>query len=111
MAPLGIITALVGAIRIGGASWLKALVGRAKENIVQAELDLMSSTSPEVCELWNGRAIVRTIGRPQVREIIYAPKQEGDISPEAFITMDQGTWTRDYRLQNLEEPGRVQEGN
>lgn len=91
MAPLGVITAFAGAIRVGGANWLKALVGRARENFVQAELELLSSTSDEACELWNGRAIVRTIGRPNVSEIIYAPKDDTDVSPEAFITVDPKT--------------------
>ena len=71
MAPLGIITAFVCAIRVGGPNWLKALVGRARENIAAAEVEVMSSTSHEVCELWNGKAIVRTVGRPMVKQLIY----------------------------------------
>ncbi|KAL2068429.1 hypothetical protein VTL71DRAFT_16527 [Oculimacula yallundae] len=47
MAPLGIITAIVGAIRVGGPPWLKAVIGRARENRSSAELDFMSSTSHE----------------------------------------------------------------
>jgi hypothetical protein len=71
MAPLGIITALVSAIRVGGPKWLKALVGRARENIADAEVELMSSTSQDVCELYNRKAIVRMIGRPIVKQLIY----------------------------------------
>jgi hypothetical protein len=71
MAPLGIVTALVGAIRVGGPTWLKALVGRAREHITTAELELMSSTSSDVCELYNGRSVVRTVGRPMVKQLIY----------------------------------------
>ncbi|KAK4183902.1 hypothetical protein QBC35DRAFT_517924 [Podospora australis] len=52
MAPLGIITIIVGAIRLGGPSWLKAIIGRARENLAVAETELMSSTSKEVYELW-----------------------------------------------------------
>ncbi|ERF70464.1 hypothetical protein EPUS_04742 [Endocarpon pusillum Z07020] len=63
MAPLGIITAIVGAIRVGGPAWLKAIIGRARENRAAAEVELMSSTSPDVCELWNGQTIVRMMGR------------------------------------------------
>lgn len=62
MAPLGVITIMVSAIRVGGPTWLKALVGRAKENKAAAELELMSSTSREVCELYNGENIVRCLG-------------------------------------------------
>ncbi|KAI5788379.1 hypothetical protein EDC01DRAFT_617178, partial [Geopyxis carbonaria] len=82
-APLGIITAIVAAIRVGGPSWLKALVGRARENRGAAEIELLSSTSDEVSELWNGQAIVRTMGKPQILEVIYCPKMAKDI-PESF---------------------------
>ncbi|KAF6801169.1 hypothetical protein CSOJ01_11944 [Colletotrichum sojae] len=70
MAPLGIITAIVGAIRVGGPIWLKAVIGRARENLAVAEAELMSSTSQEVCELWNGQEIVRCMGSPSVVEFI-----------------------------------------
>ncbi|KAH6955704.1 hypothetical protein BKA56DRAFT_449679, partial [Ilyonectria sp. MPI-CAGE-AT-0026] len=70
MAPLGIITAIVSAIRVGGPSWLKAIIGRARENLAAAEVDLMSSTSTEVCELWNGQEVVRCMGSAPVSEFI-----------------------------------------
>ncbi|KAF9775657.1 hypothetical protein IL306_006208 [Fusarium sp. DS 682] len=70
MAPLGIITILVSAIRVGGPKWLKAIIGRAKENTAAAEIELMSSTSPEVCELFNGDSIVRCQGTSSVWEFI-----------------------------------------
>jgi len=70
MAPLGIITAVVSAIRVGGPSWLKAIIGRARENLAIAEADLMSSTSKEVCELWNGQEVVRCMGSAPIAEFI-----------------------------------------
>ncbi|KAF4821134.1 hypothetical protein CGCSCA5_v003568 [Colletotrichum siamense] len=70
MAPLGIITIIVSAIRVGGPMWLKAIVGRAKENTSVAEMELMSSTSREVCELYNGESIVRCQGLALVWEYI-----------------------------------------
>jgi len=70
MGPLGIITAIVGAIRVGGPTWLKALIGRARENLAVAEAELMSSTSHEVCELWNGREVVRCMGSAPISEFI-----------------------------------------
>lgn len=70
MAPLGIITAIVSAIRVGGPSWLKALVGRSRENISAAEMELMSSTSKEACELWNGQDVVRCQGSASIYEFI-----------------------------------------
>ncbi len=44
MAPLGIVTAIVAAIRVGGPSWLKAIIGRAMESRAAVEAELMSST-------------------------------------------------------------------
>ncbi|KAH0596363.1 hypothetical protein MHUMG1_05479 [Metarhizium humberi] len=70
MAPLGIITIIASAIRVGGPSWLKAIIGRARENLAVAEAELMSSTSHEVCELWNGREVVRCMGSPLTAEFI-----------------------------------------
>jgi hypothetical protein len=70
MAPLGIITAIVSAIRVGGPPWLKAIIGRARENLAVAEAELMSSTSKEVCELWNGQEVVRSMGAAPISEFI-----------------------------------------
>ncbi|GAB1318024.1 hypothetical protein MFIFM68171_08234 [Madurella fahalii] len=83
MAPVGIITIIVSAIRVAGPPWLKAIIGRARENIVAAELEVMSSTSSEACELWNGktRAVVRCPGAADICEFICiyptAVKKEG----------------------------------
>ncbi|KAF8245467.1 hypothetical protein K440DRAFT_517209, partial [Wilcoxina mikolae CBS 423.85] len=71
MAPLGIITGIVSAIRVGGPSWLKAVIGHAREGTGVVEVELMSSTSDDVCELWNGKGIVRILGRSDVLELIY----------------------------------------
>jgi hypothetical protein len=71
MAPLGIITAIVSAIRVGGPPWLRAVIGRARENRAAPEVELMSSTSHEVCELWNGQAVVRMVGRPEIQQLVY----------------------------------------
>ncbi|PWW80302.1 hypothetical protein C7212DRAFT_362128 [Tuber magnatum] len=70
MAPPGITTAIISAVRVGGPIWLKAVVGRARESAAVAEMELMSSTSHEVCELWNGEAIVRVMGSPDIAEIL-----------------------------------------
>ena len=70
MAPLGIVTAIIGAIRVSGPSWLKTIIGRARESRAIAEAELMSSTSKEVCELWNGQEIVRVMGEGPIREFI-----------------------------------------
>ncbi|KAK5654663.1 hypothetical protein OQA88_6986 [Cercophora sp. LCS_1] len=70
MGPLGIVTIIVSTIRVGGPIWLRAIVGRARENRAVAEEELMSSTSEEVSELWNGQKIVRVAGKPSIAEFI-----------------------------------------
>lgn len=72
MAPVGIITIIVSDIRVAGPRWLKAVIGRARENVVAAELEVMSSTSSEVCELWNEqtRAVIRCPGAADICEFI-----------------------------------------
>ena len=90
MAPLGIITAVVSAIRVGGPSWLKAVIGRARENRASAEIELMTSTSHEVCELWNGQGIVRILGKPQMSQIIFLESRKDDETFGLFTLRSQG---------------------
>ncbi|KAJ3547472.1 hypothetical protein NM208_g1493 [Fusarium decemcellulare] len=57
-----------------------APLGRARESRAIPEAELMSSTSNEVCELWNGHEIVRVMGKGPIREFIILlppPKEEG----------------------------------
>src|SRR5438876_4171674 len=75
MAPLGIITAIVGAIRVGGPGWLKSVIGRAREGLANVEVELMSSTSEDVCELWNGHSVVRVMGSPSIIELIVCDEE------------------------------------
>ena len=75
MVPLGIITAIVCAIRASGPTWLRAAIGRARETRALVEAEVMSSTSHEVSEVWNGQALVRTAGMPQILEVIYFPDE------------------------------------
>ena len=70
-APLGILTAMVGAIRVGGATWMKAVVGRARESEGVVEVELMSSISGDVCELWNGDGVIRVLGSSPIIELYY----------------------------------------
>lgn len=70
VAPLGILTAVVSVIRVLGSASLRAFVGRAQEGRGQAEAELCSSTSYDVCELWNNGGITRVFGRPQILECI-----------------------------------------
>jgi hypothetical protein len=75
MAPLGIITAITGAIRVQGPRIAKSFIGRGRENRALAEIELMSSTSKEVCELFNGKSIIRVMGKPMIAQILVYPKE------------------------------------
>ncbi|KAF4171487.1 hypothetical protein CNMCM8694_002614 [Aspergillus lentulus] len=72
-APLGILTAVVSAIRVCGSSSLRAFIGRAQEGDGAAEAELCSSTSRNVCELYNNGGIARVLGRPKILEVIWDP--------------------------------------
>lgn len=76
MAPLGILTGVVSAIRVCGGPSLRAFIGRAQEGGGIAEAELCSSTSRDVCELYHNGAIVRVFGRPKILEVVYDPNFE-----------------------------------
>ncbi|ETR99620.1 hypothetical protein M419DRAFT_85898, partial [Trichoderma reesei RUT C-30] len=80
MAPLGILTGVVSAIRVCGGPSLRAFIGRAQEGGGIAEAELCSSTSRDVCELYHNGAIVRVFGRPKILEIVYDPVLEANES-------------------------------
>ncbi|KAK1838922.1 ankyrin repeat protein [Colletotrichum chrysophilum] len=88
MAPLGVITILVSAIRVCGYRWLRALIGRSTENTVTAELEVLSCTSNESCELHDGQTVVRCLGKADICEFIciYPPKPAREIT--AACVMD-----------------------
>lgn len=70
MAPLGILTAVVSAIRVRGSPSLRAFIGRAQEGPGNVEVELLSSTSETTSELWNEGGIARVFGRPQILEVV-----------------------------------------
>lgn len=78
--------------------WLKAVIGRGRENIAAAEIELMSSTSKEVCELYNGEGIVRCQGSAPVWEYIcLIPKEDG------FKEDDPRRFSGEIKFTTLEE--------
>jgi hypothetical protein len=68
--PLGILTAVVSAIRVCGSPSLKAFIGRAQESPGNAEIELLSCTSDSVGEVWNDGGIARVFGRPRILEVV-----------------------------------------
>ncbi|KAH7078618.1 hypothetical protein FB567DRAFT_607902 [Paraphoma chrysanthemicola] len=79
IAPLGILTTIVSAIRICGDSTLKAFVGRGQESSGLGELELCSSTGRDILELYQGGGITRVFGRGKTLEIIHDPSLEEEI--------------------------------
>ncbi|KAF7553535.1 hypothetical protein G7Z17_g3546 [Cylindrodendrum hubeiense] len=75
MAPIGIITAIVSTIRVCGHSSLRAFVGRSQEGDGVIEAELCTSTSRDVCELFNRGGIARVLGRPSILELVYDPSR------------------------------------
>jgi hypothetical protein len=80
MAPLAILTGVVSAIRIRGYAWMRAIIGRATENRGAAGLELTSGTSSGICELWDGKNVVRILGNPSIMTAVFVnSKQESSI--------------------------------
>lgn len=75
MGPIGLLTAVVSAIRVCGHSSLRAFVGRSQEGDGAVEAELCTSTSRDVCEMFNRGGITRVLGRPKVLELIHLPGQ------------------------------------
>ncbi|KAK7420800.1 hypothetical protein QQX98_002604 [Neonectria punicea] len=82
MVPLGILTTITGAIRVQGPRIARAFIGRARENRALAEIELMSSTSGEVCELFNGNSIVRAMGKAKIEQFLIFPSVYDQLEAE-----------------------------
>jgi hypothetical protein len=114
MGPLGIMTIIVSAIRVGGPIWLRAIVGRARENHAAAESDVMSSTSDEVCELWNGRKVVRVAGEATIAEFICLfphPRHAKGTSAESTSNDGTPSGHRTANAQVMTSPNPSPDGN
>ncbi|KAL7903346.1 hypothetical protein HDV63DRAFT_120359 [Trichoderma sp. SZMC 28014] len=99
IAPIGILTAVISAIRVCGSPSLRAFIGRAQEGGGDAEAELCSSTSRDVCELYNNGGIARVFGRPKILEIVHDPSKSADdtagIYPcREFVRRRPDEWTR-----------------
>ncbi|KAF3935729.1 hypothetical protein ABW19_dt0209048 [Dactylella cylindrospora] len=70
MAPLGILTAVVSAIRVRGGPSLRAFIGRGQESQGVAEAELLSCTSETTSEVWTEGGIARVFGKAEVLEIV-----------------------------------------
>ncbi|KAM7212774.1 Ankyrin repeat-containing domain protein [Rhypophila decipiens] len=101
LVPLGILTIITGAIRVSGPQVAKSFIGRARENRALVEIELMSSTSQEVCEVFNGRSIVRALGKPMIAGFLIFP-DEYNLLEDAYDELD--TAWRDSKGSETLEP-------
>ncbi|RVD86635.1 uncharacterized protein DFL_004901 [Arthrobotrys flagrans] len=85
---------IVLAIQVAGPTWLRAVI-EAKGD---AELELMSSTSTDVCELWNGKPVVRAIGSPHITEVFWLENVDPN-SPD-LKAISQRTRALPFLLKN-----------
>lgn len=103
IAPLGIITTMVAAIRTNGSPLLRSLVGRAKESRGTVEADLMSSTSADVCELWSGGSVVRVLGEPKLLHLVYVNDPSGANKLSSFRDSIKNRLYKTEVVHDLEE--------
>jgi hypothetical protein len=114
MVPLGIVAAVTGAIRVQGPHIAKAFIGRARENRALVEFELMSSTSHEVGEAFNGKGIVRVMGKPTIAEFLIFPREYH--AAETFYDKPDGaTGDEDKKhalcgIHNLQSSSREDQG-
>jgi hypothetical protein len=94
--PLGILTAVVSAIRVCGNQSLKAFIGRAQEADGVAEAELCSSTGLSVCELWSKGGISRVFGRPKILEIVHERTSQFDDFYPTISTQEGNSTVRKW---------------
>ena len=107
MAPMGILTAVVSAIRVCGSPSLRAFIGRAQEGGGNAEAELCSSTSRDVCELYNNGGITRVFGRPKILEIVHDPNGPNFSEKAGLYTFQEYTGTNRGREVWREEGAKL----
>jgi len=82
IAPLGILTIVIGAIRVAGYAWLRTLIGRAREPTGVSEMEYLSSTSENVYEFYDRKGIVRQLGNQKIHPVLF------DNTPGSQVVMD-----------------------
>lgn len=83
LAPIGLMTAVVSVIRVCGAPWLRSFIGRAQEGDAAVEAELCTSTSHDICEVFNQGGITRTLGKAKILEVIRLSEPPSHINHKA----------------------------
>lgn len=84
-------TAVISAIRIAGPLWLRAVIGRARESRATAQDELTTSTSEDVCEIWNGTSVVRLVGSPRILQLVYLETVDEELPEDRLLTLESKT--------------------
>ncbi|KAF3034502.1 hypothetical protein E8E12_004796 [Didymella heteroderae] len=95
MVPLGTLIVITGAIRVQGPRIAKSFIGRGRESRALAEIELMSSTSGEVFELFNSKSIIRDDGEAQDRPDTGIPSAQETVKSQVVQFQDKVAKARD----------------
>ncbi|KAK4441904.1 hypothetical protein QBC34DRAFT_314224 [Podospora aff. communis PSN243] len=101
--PIGVLTIVVSAIRVSN-SGLRSFIGRAQEPEGVAEIELCSSTSDTVCEVWGGSGVTRIFGRPKLLEFV-CHRNSGDCHDDDKIPFFTISSTQDLYQRHRNERG------
>jgi hypothetical protein len=109
MAPLGVIAAMSSVIRLCGPPWLRSLIGMSREGVASVEAELCTSTSRDVCELFNQGGITRVLGKPKILELVQdTEKVDDEETAGLFLFQDylrshgeNGDWHRSFPTKLL----------
>ena len=71
MALLGILTIVVGAIRVSGYPTLRTLLGRTREPPSSSEIEFLFSTSSDICKTWERRGITQKTNNQSIKAVLY----------------------------------------
>ncbi|KAL2797285.1 hypothetical protein BJX66DRAFT_298056 [Aspergillus keveii] len=103
LAPLGVPTAIIAVIRTSQMQFLKRMVGLAEDKGSDVEKDLMSSTSDEVSEIWDGEKVVRVIRPSTVSELFFTRLNTNAMEEPYGIYSSQEAKCRDGVLETRHE--------
>lgn len=112
MGPLGIATALLGAVRMGGQRFLRGVIGRGRESRQMAECELTYATAEDVQEVWDGESIARVVGG-KTFEQVRLQLEDGQvlIKPlfqDMMVQDTQSHWKRDWDSERHPKINHVQ---
>lgn len=96
LAPLGVLTAVVSAIRVCGNSSLRAFIGRGQEDPGSAERELLSCVSDSTAEVFSDFGVSRITGNPAILEVVVTKREQVDGSSQLILrTVRQASGLKD----------------